>query len=380
MPARSSSAGACATFSRGRRIPIRNAFWNAIRRASTNQPVACRQYRATFPISWRFQPAAFLPTAAPTPLLPVSSNPPKGSWRMATRQPAIFSLRRRLMTPLLSVRDLKIRYPVRGALAAALTGESAEIEAVSGVSFDVARGETLAIVGESGSGKTTVARTIAGLVRSHSGSVLFEGQELTGRRPAELKEMRRQMAIIFQDPVGSLSPRLRVGSILAEPFRVHGLAGKAMPRQIDRLLDLVGLPKEIAGRYPHQLSGGQARRINVARAIALEPKLLIADEPTAGLDVSVQGEILNLLNELRERLGISMLIITHNLHVVRHIAGRMAIMYLGRIVESGPTARLFAAPSHPYTAALLSASPRPDPDALPQRLEIAGEIPSLFRR
>jgi oligopeptide/dipeptide ABC transporter ATP-binding protein len=284
------------------------------------------------------------------------------------------------MTPLLSVRDLKIRYPVRGALAAALTGESAEIEAVSGVSFDVARGETLAIVGESGSGKTTVARTIAGLVRSHSGSVLFEGQELTGRRPAELKEIRRQMAIIFQDPVGSLSPRLRVGSILAEPFRVHGLAGNTMPRQIDRLLDLVGLPKEIAGRYPHQLSGGQARRINVARAIALEPKLLIADEPTAGLDVSVQGEILNLLDELRERLGISMLIITHNLHVVRHIAGRMAIMYLGRIVESGPTARLFAAPRHPYTAALLSASPRPDPDAMPQRLEISGEIPSLFRR
>ena len=284
------------------------------------------------------------------------------------------------MTPLLSVRDLKIRYPVRGALAAALTGESAEIEAVSGVSFDVARGETFAIVGESGSGKTTLARTIAGLVRSHSGSVLFEGQELTGRRPAELKEMRRQMAIIFQDPVGSLSPRLRVRSILAEPFRVHGLAGKAMPRQIDRLLDLVGLPKEIAGRYPHQLSGGQARRINVARAIALEPKLLIADEPTAGLDVSVQGEILNLLNELRERLGISMLIITHNLHVVRHIAGRMVIMYLGRIVEAGPTARLFSAPRHPYTAALLSASPRPDPDALLQRLEISGEIPSLFRR
>jgi len=282
------------------------------------------------------------------------------------------------MTPLLSVRDLKVRYPVRGALAAALTGESTHVEAVAGVSFSVARGETMALVGESGSGKTTVARTIAGLVKAHAGSVVFEGEELTGRGAAALKTVRRQMAIIFQDPVGSLSPRLRVGSILAEPFRVHGL--EITPAKIDRLLDLVGLPKEIAERYPHQLSGGQARRINVARAIALEPKLLIADEPTAGLDVSVQGEILNLLNELRERLGISMLIITHNLHVVRHIAGRMAIMYLGRIVESGPTLRLFAAPHHPYTAALLSASPRPDPDALPQRLEIAGEIPSLFRR
>jgi peptide/nickel transport system ATP-binding protein len=282
------------------------------------------------------------------------------------------------MTLLLSVRDLKVRYPVRGALAAALTGERTHVEAVLGVSFSVVRGETLALVGESGSGKTTVARTIAGLVKAHAGSVVFEGEELTGRSAAELKAVRRQMAIIFQDPVGSLSPRLRVGSILAEPFRVHGL--DVTPAKIDTLLDLVGLPKEIAGRYPHQLSGGQARRINVARAIALEPKLLIADEPTAGLDVSVQGEILNLLNELRERLGISMLIITHNLHVVRHIAGRMAIMYLGRIVESGPTLRLFAAPHHPYTAALLSASPRPDPDALPQRLEIAGEIPSLFRR
>jgi peptide/nickel transport system ATP-binding protein len=284
------------------------------------------------------------------------------------------------MTPLLSVRDLTVRFRVRGPLAAAVTGEGAEVEAVAGISFDIAPGETMALVGESGSGKTTVARTIAGLIRPKVGSVLFEGQELTGRSTADLKSMRRQMAIIFQDPVGSLSPRLRVASILAEPFRVHGLAGAGMARQVDRLLDLVGLQREIAGRYPHQLSGGQARRINVARAIALEPKLLIADEPTAGLDVSVQGEILNLLNALRERLDLSMLIITHNLHVVRHIASRMAIMYLGRIVESGPTSVLFTSPRHPYTAALLSASPRPDPDAPPQRLEISGEIPSLFRR
>jgi oligopeptide/dipeptide ABC transporter ATP-binding protein len=284
------------------------------------------------------------------------------------------------MPPLLSVRDLKVRYPIRGILAAKLTGQLAEVEAVSGVSFDIGRGETLAIVGESGSGKTTVARTIGGLVKAHSGSIVFEGEELIGRRAPELKTIRRHMSFIFQDPVGSLSPRLTVASILAEPFRVHGLAGSDLRRRIDMLIELVGLPKEIATRYPHQLSGGQARRINVARAIALEPKLVIADEPTAGLDVSVQGEILNLLNELRERLGISMLIITHNLHVVRHIAGRMAIMYLGRLVESGWTAQLFAQPNHPYTAALLSASPRPDPDATPTRLEIKGDIPSLFRR
>jgi oligopeptide/dipeptide ABC transporter ATP-binding protein len=284
------------------------------------------------------------------------------------------------MPPLLSVRDLKVRYPIRGMLTAKLTGQLAEVEAVSGVSFEIGRGETLAIVGESGSGKTTVARAIGGLVKAHSGSILFEGKELIGRRPPELKDIRRHMSFIFQDPVGSLSPRLTVASIIAEPFRVHGLAENGLQRRIDRLIELVGLPKEIANRYPHQLSGGQARRINVARAIALEPKLVIADEPTAGLDVSVQGEILNLLNELRERLGISMLIITHNLHVVRHIAGRMAIMYLGRLVERGWTAQLFAEPNHPYTAALLSASPRPDPDAVPTRLEIRGEIPSLFRR
>jgi peptide/nickel transport system ATP-binding protein len=282
--------------------------------------------------------------------------------------------------PLLSVRDLKVRYPVRGRLAALLTGQAAEVEAVAGVSFHIERGETLAIVGESGSGKTTVARAIGGLVKVHGGSILFEGEELVGRRAARLKDVRRQISFIFQDPVGSLSPRLTVASIIAEPFRVHGLAESDLPQRVDRLLALVGLPSEIGKRYPHQLSGGQARRINVARAIALDPMLVIADEPTAGLDVSVQGEILNLLNELRERLGISMLIITHNLHVVRHIAGRMAIMYLGRLVESGMTARLFAQPRHPYTAALLSASPKPDPDAVATRLEIKGEIPSLFRR
>jgi peptide/nickel transport system ATP-binding protein len=282
--------------------------------------------------------------------------------------------------PLLSVRDLKVRYPVRGQLAALLTGQAAEVEAVAGVSFHIERGETLAIVGESGSGKTTVARAIGGLVKVHGGSIRFEGEELVGRRAAQLKDVRRQISFIFQDPVGSLSPRLTVASIIAEPFRVHGLAESDLPQRVDRLLELVGLPSEIGKRYPHQLSGGQARRINVARAIALDPKLVIADEPTAGLDVSVQGEILNLLNELRERLGISMLIITHNLHVVRHIAGRMAIMYLGRLVESGMTARLFAQPRHPYTAALLSASPKPDPDAVATRLEIKGEIPSLFRR
>jgi peptide/nickel transport system ATP-binding protein len=171
-----------------------------------------------------------------------------------------------------------------------------------------------------------------------------------------------------------------VRSILAEPFRVHRLGGLNLDREIDRLLDLVGLPAVFAQRYPHQLSGGQARRVGVARALALEPKLVIADEPTAGLDVSVQGEVLNLLNELQERLGIAIMIITHNLNVVRHIAHRMAIMYLGRLVEEGPTKQIFAHPRHPYTLALLSANPEPDPDAELDRLAISGEVPSLLSR
>lgn len=186
--------------------------------------------------------------------------------------------------------------------------------------------------------------------------------------------------MIFQDPIGSLSPRYSVRGLLAEPFKIHGLADRNLDAEVNRLLSLVGLPAAIAERYPHQLSGGQARRVGVARAIALSPKLVVADEPTAGLDVSVQGEVLNLLNELRERLGLAMLIITHNLSIVRHIADRMAIMYLGRFVEQGETGAIFARPRHPYSLALLSANSEPDPDARPQRIALEGEVPSLLAR
>src|SRR5215217_3402169 len=262
MQAKSWSAAASATSSTDRRIPIQSGSWSAIRPALRNRRAACRLFQAMFPILSQFRPAASSPTAVQAHLpLARARSPHSGACRTDMWRPATFSPLRCQMTPLLSVRDLKVRYRVRGALAAALAGENTHVEAVSGVSFSLARGETLALVGESGSGKTTVARTIAGLVRAHSGSVVFEGEELTGWGAAGLKTVRRQMAIIFQDPVGSLSPRLRVGSILAEPFRVHGL--DITPAKIDRLLDLVGLPKEMAGRYPHQLSGGQARRINV---------------------------------------------------------------------------------------------------------------------
>ena len=283
------------------------------------------------------------------------------------------------MSALLEVENLRVRYPAGSRLAAALTGRPATIEAVAGASFSVQPGETYAIVGESGSGKTTLARGIVGLVPLHSGSIGFEGRRISELSERALQPLRRKVGMVFQDPTGSLSPRLSVRSILAEPFRVHG-ERVDLDREVARLLAEVGLPASFASRYPHQLSGGQARRIGVARALALRPKLLIADEPTAGLDVSIQGEMLNLLNELQARLGIAILIITHNLNVVRHVADRVAVMYLGRIVEEGLTADVFARPQHRYTAALLSANPVPDPDAPRNRLSIEGDVPSLLDR
>jgi oligopeptide/dipeptide ABC transporter ATP-binding protein len=219
-----------------------------------------------------------------------------------------------------------------------------------------------------------------GLVPAHSGSVRFQGEELTGLSQSEFNRFRRKMAMIFQDPIGSLSPRQTVRALLMEPFRIHKIKGRDAGAEADRLLGLVGLPVEFGQRYPHQLSGGQARRVGVARALATGAELIIADEPTAGLDVSVQGEVLNLLARLQDEMGISVLIITHNLNIVRHTSDRMAIMYLGRFVEQGPTDAIFKTPHHPYTEALLSANPMPDPDAVPDRVPIHGEVPSLMRR
>lgn len=279
---------------------------------------------------------------------------------------------------LLEVSDLRIRYARQGRLRAALRREPHDFEAVSGVSFRIDAGQTLGLVGESGSGKSTVARTLIGLKKPASGSIRLEGQEISAASNRDWSRLRRQMSMMWQDPVGSLSPRLTVGSLVAEPLRIHGM--RANRAEAERLLGLVGLPAEYVGRYPHQLSGGQARRVGVARALALEPKLLIADEPTAGLDMSVQGEVLNLLNDVQKRTGVAVLIITHNLNLVRHVTDRMAIMYLGRFVEEGPTERIFDHPRHPYTAALLSANPEPDPDARGDRVTLSGEVPSPVNR
>ena len=217
-------------------------------------------------------------------------------------------------------------------------------------SFDVHRGETFALVGESGSGKTTLARAVNRLQDDLAGGASPSRDSASTRSTARRHESRcgKRMAMMFQDPVGSLSPRMTVGDLVTEPFRIHGLDGRNLKDETTRLLSLVGLTSDFANRYPHQLSGGQARRVGVARAIALDPTLIIADEPTAGLDVSVQGEVLNLLNDLRERLGLAMVIITHNLHVVHHVADRVAVMYLGRFVETGETEPVFNTPAHPY--------------------------------
>lgn len=254
------------------------------------------------------------------------------------------------------------------------------VNVLAGISFTVEPGETYALVGESGSGKTTVIRAIAGLAPAQEGSVKFEGREIRGASERELRPLRKDIAMMFQDPVGSLSPRLTIRSLITEPYRIQGMKERDLGAEAKRLLEMVNLPAHFADRYPYQLSGGQARRVGVARALALEPKLILADEPTAGLDVSVQGELLNLMNGLRERLGLAMVIITHNLNVVRHVADRMGIMYLGRLVEEGTTEAIFKHPRHPYTRCLLSANPEPDPDARLERIALKAEPPSLLRR
>ena len=282
---------------------------------------------------------------------------------------------------LLEIRHLRVRYRRMGPLRALLAGvREPYLDAVLDVSLSLDTARTFGLVGESGAGKTTLGRAVIGLARACAGSIRFQGQELTGLGERAYKAHRREIGMMFQDPVASLSPRLTVRSLIIEPFRIHGVELPDTEARAAELLGMVGLGPEFFGRYPHELSGGQARRVGVARALALRPRLIIADEPTAGLDVSVQGEILNLMAELQERLGLAYLIITHNLPVVRHVSDRLAIMYLGRIVEQGGSERIFARPAHPYTKALLDGIPQPDPDRRRETVSIEGEIPSLEKR
>ena len=295
--------------------------------------------------------------------------------------PAAESVPGTTKAPLLQVDHLWVRYPLMGPVKAKLLGiANRYLDAVLDVSFTLKRGTTLALVGESGSGKSTLGRAIIGLVPVVGGSVHFEGQEPLRADPAGEKSYHRDVAMMFQDPISSLSPRRTIRSLITEPFVVHGLSRNALESEARRLLALVGLPADFAGRYPHQLSGGQARRVGVARAVALSPKLIIADEPTAGLDVSVQGEILNLMMRLQRELGLTYLIITHNLAVVRHVSDETAIMYMGRFVEHGPTREIFTHAVHPYTVGLLTAQPHPDPDKRRTHVELMGEVPSMAQR
>lgn len=285
------------------------------------------------------------------------------------------------MSALLEVKDLRVRYPVDAGIAAMLGRKRrTHVNVVHSVSLDIERGETLAVVGESGSGKTTLAMALCGLAPVLGGEVRFDGAVIAKNKNRYLQPDRRRISMMFQDPVGSLSPRMTVRKLLGEPFRIHAGLSDDPDRSALDLLSLVGLSNDFANRYPHQLSGGQARRVCLARALAQKPDLLIADEPTAGLDVSIQGEVLNLLSELQKELGLSIMIITHNLNIVRHVAERMAIMYLGRFVEKGPCELVLDGPHHPYTAALLAANPSANPDAVTERIELTGEVPSLMQR
>ena len=279
--------------------------------------------------------------------------------------------------PLLEVTDLVKHFPIKSGIV--VDREVARLRAVDGVSLTLNEGETLGLVGESGCGKSTLCRAILQLTEPTSGSVRFAGEELVGRSRRDLRPLRRQMQMIFQDPFASLNPRKRVGQIIGDPLELHGLAkGAELRRRVWELLDRVGLQPEHYNRYPHEFSGGQRQRIGIARALALQPKLIVADEPVSALDVSIQAQIINLLDELQDEFGLSYLFVAHDLGVVRHVSDRVAVMYLGKIVEISDADALYKKPIHPYTNALLSAVPIPDPklNAARERLVLQGDVPS----
>jgi oligopeptide/dipeptide ABC transporter ATP-binding protein len=313
------------------------------------------------------QPAAKVPAAdKPGANVPTASSPEK----------SLPATGLALAEPLLDVRNLKTWFPVRRGLLGRTIGY---VRAVDDVSFSVQRGRTIGLVGESGCGKTTTGRTILRLIPATSGSVRFQGQDVFDIGPRDLRAMREHMQIIFQDPYGSLNPRMTIGGIIGEPLRVHGRArGSDLEARVAELLRRVGLDPGYRNRYPHEFSGGQRQRIGIARALALEPELVVCDEPVSALDVSIQAQILNLLEELQAELGLAYVFIAHDLAVVSHISSDVAVMYLGKIVEKAPSESLYANPLHPYTKCLISAIPRSHPDTPHQRIIPRGEVPSAM--
>lgn len=278
--------------------------------------------------------------------------------------------------PILAVEDLRMHFPVRSGVLRRTVGW---VKAVDGISFTIKPGETLGLVGESGCGKTTLGHTVLQLNRPTSGSVRLGGMELTTLSPPLLRSARKRMQVVFQDPLACLHPRMTIGEILAEPLEIHGLAnGVAKLKRRDELLSLVHLSPSVVSRYPHELSGGQRQRVGIARALAVQPNLLVCDEPVSALDVSIRGQIVNLLNEVQTQLGIAYLFISHDLGIVRHISTRVAVMYLGKIMELADRDTLYSKAAHPYTQALLSAIPVPDPavERARKRILLKGEVPS----
>ncbi|WP_315767522.1 dipeptide ABC transporter ATP-binding protein [Bradyrhizobium sp. SZCCHNR2012] len=277
--------------------------------------------------------------------------------------------------PLLSVRDLTKAFPIRGGL---LKRQIGSVRAVDGVNFDIGASETFGLVGESGCGKSTTGRCVLRLIEPSSGELRFEGKDVMSLSGDRLRALRRDIQIIFQDPYASLNPRMTVGAIIGEALTIHGLAAtrQQYEARIVHLLETVGLQADHMTRYPHEFSGGQRQRIGIARALAVEPKLIICDEPVSALDVSIQAQVINLLEDLQQKFGIAYLFVAHDLSVVEHISRRVAVMYLGRIVETAAARQLYSAPKHPYTEALLSAVPIPDPSVKRKRIRLKGEVPS----
>jgi len=278
------------------------------------------------------------------------------------------------ISPLLQVTGLKKYFPVRSGIFSRV---SAWVKAVDDITLHIKHGETLGLVGESGCGKTTVGRSILRLMEPTAGEIKFEGEDLLALNPRELRQARRRMQIIFQDPYSSLNPRMTIGSIVSEPLKIHKIAkGQELQDRVNQLFVKVGLRPENQSRYPHEFSGGQRQRVGIARALALNPKFIVCDEAVSALDVSIQAQILNLLRDLQQEFHLSYLFITHDLNVVQYLADRIAVMYLGQLAEVAPTEDLFATPKHPYTQALLSANPVPDPTAVSQRMILSGDVPS----